>query len=189
MNTQSLNHVTLETLKNYRTAATQAMVAYRLGGHRLVRAINRVLANNVYPRTAQLAPRATVRLDEVRGSISAVVAKGIDEIADRTAKVIASGSTAAAAQLNQASRFAAGIDNPIVANGLQAAARLTMPGANVALVVSSKVAEGASALASAAGARPVRHAVRKTAAGVKRKAAPVVRKAKAVGRKAAKRVA
>ena len=147
MNTQTLNGVTLETLNNYRAAATQAMVAYKLGSHRLVSVVNSVLANSVYPRTAQLAPRATVRLDEVRGSISDVVTKGIDQIADRTVKAIESSSTAAAARLNKVSQFAAGIDNPIVANGLQTAARLTMPGANVALVVSSKVAEGANALA------------------------------------------
>jgi hypothetical protein len=59
----------------------------------------------------------------------------------------------------------------------------------VALAVSSKVAEGANALATAAGARPVHKVVRKTAAGVKRKAGPVVRKAKAVASKAAKRAA
>lgn len=187
MNTQTLNGVTLEALNNYRTAATRAMVAYRLGGHRLVSAINNMLADAVYPRTAGIAPRATVRMDEVRGSISDALAKGIDEIADRTVRVIESGSDAAVGRLNKLSAFAAGIHNPIVANGLQAAARLTMPGAQVARVVSGKVAEGAHALADAAGARPVRNAVRKTAAGVKRKAAPVVRKAKAVARKAAKR--
>lgn len=186
MNTQTLNGVTLETLNNYRTAATQAMVAYQLGGHRLVNAVNSVLANSVYPRTASLAPRATVRMDEVRGNISDVVAKGIDQITERTVKAIESSSTVAAAQLNKVSEFAAGIDNQIVVNGLQAAARLTMPGANVALAVSSKVAEGANALAHAAGASK---ALRKAAAGVKRKAAPVARKAKTVARKAAKRVA
>jgi len=189
MNTQTLNDVTLETLKNCRAAATHAVVAYRLSGHRLVSAVNSVLANSVYPRTAQFAPRATDRMDEVRGNISKVVDKGIDGIADRTVKVIESTSTAAAAQLNKVSELAAGIDNQIVANGLHAAARLTMPGANVALVVSNKVAQGANALADAVGARPMRQVVRKTATGVKRKVAPVVRKAKAARRKAARRAA
>jgi len=184
MNTQTLNSVTLETLKNYRTAATQAVVAYKLGSHRLVKVVNGALANSVYPRTAKLAPRATVRLDEVRGNISEVVTKGIDGIADRTVKAIESSSTTAAAQLTKVSKFAAGIHNPIIANGLQSAARLTMPGANVALLVSGKVAEGANALADAAGARPLRKAVRKSAADVKRRAAPVARKAKAVAKKA-----
>jgi len=187
MNTHTLNSVTLQTLGNYRTAATRAMVAYRLGGHRLVSAINNVLSNSVYPRTAHFAPRATVRMDEVRGTLSSVLAKGIDGIADRAVKAIESGSDTAAAQLNKASEFAAGVDNTIMANGLQSAARLAMPGAEVARVVSSKVAQAAHALADAAGARPVRKAVRKAAAGAKRKAAPVARKAKSVVRKAARR--
>ena len=189
MNTQTLNDVTLATLNNYRTAATQTVVAYKLGSHRLVNVVNGALANSVYPRTAKLAPRATVRLDEVRGSISEVVTKGIDQIADRTVKAIESSSTAAAAQLNKVSKFAAGIDNQIVANGLLSAARLTLPGANVALLVSSKVAEGANALADAAGARPLHKAVRKSAAVVKRNTAPVVRKAKAAAKKATRRAA
>lgn len=188
MNTHTLNSVTLQTLGNYRTAATRAMAAYRLGGHRLVSAINSVLSNSVYPRTANFAPRATVRMNEVRGTISSVLAKGIDGIAARAVKAIESGSDTAAAQLNKASEFAAGVDNTIVANGLQSAARLAMPGAEVARAVSSKVAQAAHALADAAGARPVRKAVRKAAAGAKRKAAPVARKAKSVVRKAARRV-
>jgi hypothetical protein len=182
MNTQTLNGVTLKTLDNYRTAATQAMVAYRLGGQKLVSALNSVLENKVYPRTAGVAPQATVRMNEVRESISAVVTQGIDEIADRTVKAIESGSSAAAAQLKKVSELAAGVHNPVVANGLQAAARWTMPGANVALALSSRVTQGANALADAAGARPVRKAVRKAAHGVQRKA-------KAAARKAGQRVA
>jgi hypothetical protein len=182
MNTQTLNGVTLKTLDNYRTAATQAMVAYRLSGRKLVSAVNSVLANSVYPRTAGIAPQATVRMNEVRESISAVVTQGIDKIADRTVKAIESGSSAAAAQLKKVSELAAGIDSPIVANGLQAAARLTMPGANVALALSSRVTRGANALADAAGARPMRKAVRKATHGVKRGAKAAARKA---GRRAA----
>lgn len=188
MNTQTLNGVTLKTLDNYRTAATQAMVAYRLGGQKLVSALNSVLENRVYPRTAGVAPQVTVRMNEVRESISAVVTQGIDEIADRTVKAIESGSSVAAAQLKKVSELAAGVHNPVVANGLQAAARWTMPGANVALALSSRVTQGANALADAAGARPVRKAVRKAAHGIQRKGAPVVRKAKAAARKAGQRV-
>jgi hypothetical protein len=187
MNTQTLNSVTLQTLGNYRTAATRAMVAYRLGGHRLVGAINKVLADSVYPRTAQIAPRTTLRMDEMRDSISNVLAKGIDEVVDRAVNAIESSSNTAAAQLTRASEFAGRVDNPIVASGLQSAARLVMPGAEVARVVSSKVAQAAHAIADAAGARPVRKTVRKAAAGAKRKAAPIVRKAKTAARKAARR--
>lgn len=163
MNTPTLSHLTLQTLDNYRAAANQAVVAYRLGSHRLVNVLNATLENSVYPRTAKLAPKATRRIDGVRGNVSDVVVKGIDQVAERTEQAIEMSSTAAAAQVKKVARFAAGIDNDIVAGGLQAAARFTLPGAKVALVVSGKVAEGAHALAGAAGARPARKANHKAA--------------------------
>lgn len=209
MTTPTLSHLTLQTLDNYRTAANQAVVAYRLGSHRLVNVVNATLENRVYPRTAKLAPKATRRIDGVRGNVSDVVVKGIDQVAERTGQAIEMGSTAAAAQVKKAARFAAGIDNHLVASGLQTAVRLTMPGAKVALAVSGKVAEGAHALAGAAGGRPVRKAARKspakavsksgiktasktvteTVTQVKRQAAPVARRAKQAVEVTSQRVA
>jgi hypothetical protein len=189
MTTQTLSRVTLESLENYRTAAKQAVLAYRLGGHRLMGVVNGALKDSVYPRTAKLAPRATDRMNEVRGNITEIVVKGIDQIAERATQAIELGSTTAAAQVTEVARFAAGIDNGIVANGLRVAARLSMPGAKVALAVSSRVAEGAHALADAAGARPVRKAVRKTAAGSKRKVAPLAQRGKAMAETNTRRVA
>jgi hypothetical protein len=183
MRTQSLSGVTLQTLNNYRTAATQAVVAYRLGSHRVVDMVNGALQNNLYPRTAKVAPRATDRLDEVRGNVSEIVVKGIDVVAERTEQAIDFGATTAAEQVNKVAAFAAGIENETVAQGLQAAARLTMPGAQVALAVSGKLAEGANALADAAGARTVRKAVRKATAGAKRQVASTRRKAAPTARK------
>lgn len=189
MNTQSFSHVTLQSLENYHTAASQAVVAYRVGSHRLLDAVNGALKNRLYPRTAKLAPRATDRMDEVRGSVSQIMVKGIDQMADQAEKAIKLSSTTAAAQLNKAADFASGIDNPVLANGLQAAARVSLPGAKLALAVSSRVADGAQALADAAGARSV-HAVKQTVAKTARKVttrakttvspvAPAVRRAKA----------
>lgn len=174
MTAQTLSRVTLKTLENCRVAATQAVVAYRLGGHRLLGAVDGALQNKVYPRTAKVAPKATARLDTVRGNVSQIVVKGIDLMAERTEQVITLGANTAAEQLGKVAAFAAGIDNPLLANGLQAAARLTMPGAQLALVVSGKVGAGAKALADAAGARPVRKVVRRAAAGAKRQSKAVV---------------
>lgn len=213
MNNPTLSHLTLQTLDNYRTAANQAVAAYRLGSRRLVSMLNATLENSVYPRTAKLAPVATRRMDGVRGNVSDVVVQGIDQVAERTEQAIEMGSTAAATQVKRAARFAAGIDNDLVASGLQTAVRLTLPGARVALAVSGKVAEGASALAGAAGARPARKAARKTsrktaarataktarqtsvkavrkvASKVQREAAPTVRRADKAVVVVAKRVA
>ena len=208
MNTPTLSHLTLQTLDNYRAAANQAVLACRIGGHRLVTVVNATLENSVYPRTAKLAPYATRRIDGVRGNVSEVVVKGIDQVAQRTEQAIELSSSAAAAQVKKVVRFATGIDNDIVAVGLQAAARLTVPGAKVALVLSGKVAEGAQALAGVAGARPLRasartsvrtpvmqaagkaapKAVRTATAQVKRQVAPVARRAKAAVEVSRKRV-
>ena len=199
MNTPTLSHLTLQTLDNYRAAANQAVLACRIGGHRLVTVVNATLENSVYPRTAKLAPYATRRIDGVRGNVSEVVVKGIDQVAQRTEQAIELSSSAAAAQVKKVVRFATGIDNDIVAVGLQAAARLTVPGAKVALVLSGKVAEGAQALAGVAGARPLRasartsvrtpvmqaagkaapKAVRTATVQVERQVAPATRRAKA----------
>jgi hypothetical protein len=183
MNSQSLSHVTLQSLENYRAAATQAVAAYRFGSHRLVHAFNGALKNSVYPLTAKVAPAATDRMDEVRGNVSEIVVKGIDQVAQSAEKAIELGSNAAVAQVTKVVDFAAGVDNQVVAGGLQAAARASLPGAKLALVVSSRVADGAHALAGVAGARPLQtkatKAVKKAASVTQRKAAPLVRKAKA----------
>jgi len=164
MTQTTISRVTLQSIENYRSAATQAVAAYRVGGRRAVGAINGALKNSVYPRTAKLAPGATERMNVLRGNVSEFVVKGIDQIAKGADKAIKLGSTAAAAQVTKAARLTNRVDNETMANGLQAAARLTMPGARVALAVSGKVSQGASALADAIGARPVRKTARKAAA-------------------------
>jgi hypothetical protein len=193
MTTQTLSGVTLQSIENYRTAAAQAVVAYRLGGRRLLGAVNGALKNSVYPRTAKLAPRTTDRMDDLRSNVSNLLVKGIDLVADGADKAIELGSSTAASQLGKVAELASGIDTPLLANGLQAAARLSLPGAKVALVVSSRVADGATALADAAGARTVRKAVRKVArkatVATRRAAAPVVRETKVAVKATRSRVA
>ncbi len=161
---QYLSHVTLETLENYRNAATQGVRAYRSGSRRLIGAVNGALEQRVYPRTAKLAPRATKFMNDVRGNVSQIVIKGLEQTAARAATVIEFGANTAGTQVNKLARFATKVDSPVVSNGLQTVARLTMPGAKVALAISGKVAAGAIALADAAGARPVRRTARKAAA-------------------------
>ncbi len=196
MKNQYLSHVTLETLENCRAAASRSVLAYRSGGRRLIGAVNGALEHSVYPRTARLAPRATALMNEVRGNVSQIVIKGLDQAATSAATAIEFGANTAGTQVNKLARFAAGVDNPVVAHGLQTAARLTMPGAKVALAISGKVAAGAIALADAAGARPVRRAARQAAAAPRRvvKRAPQaakapLAKARRIGRATKKAVA
>lgn len=189
MTPSTLSSVTLQTIENYRTAAARAVVAYHLGGKRLLGWVNGTLQNSVYPRTSKLAPRTTERFNQIRGSASEVVVKGVEQVAQRTGQAIEFGSAAAASQVSKLARFAAGVDHERVAGGLQTAARLSLPGARIALALSSRIAQGANALADAAGARPVRGMARKAALQAQRRAAPVARKAQATLKSGAKRVA
>lgn len=194
MTTQTLRRVTLQTLQNYSTAATQVVAAYRQGGHRVVAAVNGAFRNSVVPRTRKLtqgatdmAQDATVRINEVRGNVSEILVKGIDRVAHRTERAIEAGSSAAAARVAQVAEFAAGVENPLVANSLQTVALLTMPGAKVALAVSGKLAERTHALADAVGVRTAAKPTRKAIAKAP-KASPVVRQAKANVNAASRRV-
>jgi len=179
MTTQYLSHVTLETLENYRNAATQGVLAYRSGSRRLIGAVNGALEQRVYPRTAKLAPRATEFMNEVRGNVTQIVIKGLEQTAASAETAIEFSAHTAGTQVNKLAQYAAAVDSPVVANGLQTVARLTMPGAKVALAISGKVAAGAMALADAAGARPVRSAARKAAAAPRRVAKRAAQAAKA----------
>lgn len=183
MTTQTLTRVTLKTLDNYRAAAEQGVAAYRFGTHRLVGAVNGALRTRVYPRTAEVAPRATERMDDARETVSKFVLQGVDRVTRNTEKVIEAGAETAAGQVTRISRFASGIDNTFIANGLQTAAKLTMPGAKLGLTVSGKVAEGAAALAEAAAGPRARKPAAAVRAPARRKTATTV---KAVRRRAAK---
>ena len=176
----SISSLTLAALANYRSAATQAVGAYRLGGHRLVGAVNAALDTTLAPQAAKFAPHAAERLQTLRGNFSQIVVKGIEQVALRTERAIEFSADSAVAQVAKVVDMAGRVDNPTVANGLQTAARLGLPGAKLALVVSSKVAQGASKLYDAAGGQPVvvkavRKAVRKSARKIEVAVKPVVK--------------
>ncbi len=189
MTVQTLSSVTLETIENYRNAAMFAVDAYRAGSLRLIGAVNSGI-DNVYSRTGKVAPQLTKTVAQLRGDLSDIIVKGVDEVALRSDKVIDASSEAAVVGVTKVAKFTAGIDNAIVVGGLETAARLSLPGAQVARTVSAKVAEGADKLARAASGKG---AVRKAAASAKKAAATtqrkLVRKAKTVQTAASRKVA
>lgn len=173
MTVQTLSSVTLETIENYRNAAMYAVDAYRAGSLRLIDAVNGGF-DNVYSRTGKVAPQWTKTASQLRGDLSDVIVKGVDEVVARSDKAIEASSEAAVVGVTKVAKFTAGIDNAIVVGGIEAAARLSLPGAQVARSVSAKVAEGADALARAAAGKKA--VVRKAAAGAKKAAAATQRK-------------
>ena len=181
MTQQTLSTVTLATIENYRHAASLAVMAYRAGSNRLIDAVNSSIDANVYSRTEKLAPQLTSKLAQVRTGMTDIMVKGIDSVSTGSDKAIEVSSTTATQGVAKVAKFAAGIDNRMVANSIDAVVRLSMPGAQMAQTLSAKVAEGADTLSRAASGMKVQtqravKAVKKAAVVAKRN---VVRKAAA----------
>ncbi len=181
MKTQTLSNVTLQTIENYRNAAALAVDAYRAGSHRLIKAVNEGVEKNVYSRTVKVAPQLTNTLAQFRGELTDIIVKGVDGVSTGTEKAIEVSSSTASKGVSKVAEFAAGIDNRVALNGIEAVARFSLPGAQVALAVSAKVAEGADKLSRVAGVKKAK--VVRTVKTAKRKAVSakraVVRKATA----------
>lgn len=177
MSQASLSRVALATIENYRNAANEAARAYQVGSQRLIRGLNKGIDEQVYSRTGKVAPQLTDALSKVRGRMTRIVFQGIDQVTSRTEQAVGFGSDGAARQVTRAAQFVARIDNALLANGLQTAARLTLPGAKVALAVSSKLADGAKALAGVAAGQGFGAAVQAAARRPRRQGAATTRRA------------
>jgi len=121
---------------------------------------------------------STFTLKTVANYRSAAV-KGLDAVSAGTERAIVMSANSLSSQVKRIAKLANGVDNRVVARGLQAAARISLPGAKVALTLSERVAAGADKLAQvAAGPRKAKASAAtkaKTAAaqrGAKLKAAP-----------------
>jgi hypothetical protein len=152
MTQTTLRTVTLETVANYRQVAEHAVGAYRDSGHRLLAMMSR----NLDRSTARIAPQLTAALRQASTKVSDVAAKGIDRVSAQTERVIELGSTRVSARIDRVADLVEGIENRYVATGLQTAARLSLTGAQAALILSEKLAAGADKLAAVVGGKRVR---------------------------------
>lgn len=186
----TLSRVTLDTLDNCGRAATQVLSAYRLGSHRMAAAVQGAIDKSVVPGVEKFVPAAAERMNEMRTQVFAFVGKGIDQVAERGEQVIGKGRELAATQVHKVAELAAGVTKPAaLVEGLRTVARLSLPGAQMALTVSGKVAEGVGALAGVvAGEKPAVRTVKRAAATVKRSVRkttkPVLAMPKTVARRA-----
>lgn len=185
--TASLSRIALETMANYRAAATQVVAASGAGSRRVVRLLDGTLEQRVLPGTTRLAPRTGQRLEALRGRMSHLIERGIGQAEKAAETGIERGSDFALAQVTRLADLGAEVKNPLVSNGLETAARLSLPAAQLALTVSGKIAEGATALADVAGANPVGRVVRKAARGTKRGTAKVQVQAKSQAKSTVRR--
>lgn len=158
MTQASLRAVTLKTVANYSRAAERAVGAYRAGGHRLIAAVQSRVDQAARRGTARVAPQLGDTLVRASDRVGALADQGVDAISDRTAQVIALGSSGVAAQIERVAVLAGGVDYPAVVSGLDAVARLSLPPAQAALALSERVAAGADKLYAVSGAKPARAA-------------------------------
>jgi hypothetical protein len=189
MTQASLRAVTLETVDNYRQVAEHAVDAYRASGHRLLSLMTRGVDRAATRGAERIAPRWAAALRKTSTKVSGVAAKGIDSVSAQTERVIELGSAGVSAQVSRVATLVEGIENRYIASGLQAAARISLTGAQAALTLSERLVAGADKLSTAIEGTPVARAKaiagrgqRKTAARGRGVAKSVRRGAQAVAR-------
>lgn len=181
MSQATLQSVTLETLATAVKTAEHAVEVYRAGGRRLVAVIDERVTGRAVTRTERYAPKLAAAMRRSGDRAGKLAVKGIEAVSKRTDALITASSARVAAQVRRLARVAGGVRNPILAGGLEAAARLSMPGAKAALVITERVAAAADKVpvpGAKARKAPVRQA-RAAIGQVKRSAKPVTRRAAA----------
>ena len=148
MNQTSLKTITLQTVANYRQVAEQAVGAYRASGHRLLKLMTRSVDRAATRGTDRVAPRVADALRRTSNNVADVAAKGIDTLSTQTQRAITRGSKTVSSQVSRVADLAQRVDNHYVVTGLQAAARMSLGSAQVALTLSQQLAEGADKLST-----------------------------------------
>lgn len=190
MSTPSLRAVTLETVANATRAAERTVGAYRAGGHRLVTVIRSRVASPAADRAEPYAPRLAAALRSTATQAGDLALQGIDSVSSRSEQVIEVASSTVTTQVKTLARLANDVDNRLVANGLDAAARAALPGAQAALALSERLADGAEQLATlAAGPKAKKAAKARKAATPRTAKAPVKAAAQPVKKAAAPKAA
>ena len=185
MTQTNLRSVALKTVANYRQAAEHAVGAYRVGGHRLLSVITRRLNQAAARSAGRFAPRLAAALQRANSNVGSVAGKGLEMVSTGTERVIELSSAGVTAQVSRVAKLAGGVENSMVANGLDAVARISLPSAQLALTLSQKIADGADKLETVAAGKPAVRA--KAQAKTRRQPAPRSAAASRTGtRKAAK---
>jgi hypothetical protein len=194
MTQSTLRAVTLKTVANYTHAAERAVGAYRAGGHRLISAMQRGVDQAAKQGAERLAPRLAAALRRANGRVSGLASKSLDAVSSRTERAIELGSSGVTTQLKRVADLVEGVDNRVVSSSVQAAVRISMPGAQAALALSERVVAGAGKLPGATlrvkAAKPAKRVVRsRVAAEIEAPVKAVAQRAAAGVKKARKAVA
>jgi len=185
MSQASLRRLTLETVANYSRAAERAVGAYRVGGHRLIAVVQRGVDQAAARGADRVAPRLAAAIRRVSDQIGTVAGKGVDAVSTNYERAIELSKAGFTAQVKRVAEFADGIDNRAVVTGLQAAVKLSLPGAQAALAVSERVAASADTVYDRVAGKEPAKAVRRAVKAVKKVVAPVKRASRKIAVKAA----
>lgn len=156
----TLRAVTLKTVANYRHAAERTLRAYRSGSQRLIAVVRDGMDQAAQRGAEPYVPALAAALRRAGDNLGNMAHQGLDAVSERTSRAITVGADGVTSQVKRVADLAAGVDNKVVATGLQAAARASMPGAKVALAVSERVASGADKLADVAAGAQARKAAK-----------------------------
>ncbi len=152
--TTSLRAVTLQTVANYRHAAERTLRAYRSGGQRLIAVVRGGVDQAAQRGAEPYVPALAAALRRAGDNLGSMAHQSLDAVSERTSRAITIGADGVSSRVRRVADLAEGVDNKVVATGLQAAVRVSLPGAKVALALSERVASGADKLAEvAAGAQ------------------------------------
>jgi hypothetical protein len=185
MTQATLRRVTLQTVANYSQAAERAVGAYRAGGHRLIAAMQAGVDRIASQGADVVVPRLAAAVRKASHRVGAFAVKRLDAVTTRTERAIEAGKAGVTAQVTRVATLAEGVDNRALATGLQTAVRLSLPGAQVALKVSERVAANADKmLDTIAAAKPAKAMRRAAKPAVAKKAKKAVATVKRAARKA-----
>jgi hypothetical protein len=176
MSQASLRTVTLETVANYGRAAERAIHAYRTGGHRLIALMQRSVDRAATRGAERVAPRIADAIRRASNRVGTIAIKGLDAVSSSTERALELGKAGVTAQVMRVAEIAESIDNRALAGSLQAAAKLSLPGAQAARAMSERVVASADTMYGAI-------AGRRTAKPQTRRAATAPQKAKKAARK------
>lgn len=189
MSQATLRDVTLKTVANYSRAAEYAIDCYRAGGHRLISAMQEGVERATVRGSEYLVPRMVNVMRQASQQFGSFAEKGLDAISDQTERALELGKAGMTAQVERVASLTDQIDNRIVVGGLEAAVRLSMPGAKAALKLSERVAARAEqAHDKVATVKPARRRKTKATATVAATATKSVRRAATTVKRKARKV-
>jgi hypothetical protein len=166
--TTSLRAVTLQTVANYRHAAERTLGASHHTGERLIAVVRASVERAARAGAEPYVPAFAAALRRAGDNLGSLAGQGLAAVSERTSRAIAAGADGVVTQVERVAGLVDGVDSKVVASGLQAAVRVSLPGAQVALALSERVASGADKLADVAGAGTARRTARAAGKRVRR---------------------